>query len=110
MTTASGQTRRPGRGWKTCGATMLLVAVLGVCLTAAAEATPSAPPICTAVKGEELSASKAPVSLLWAAVTVADPVLQTPLPSRRLLPERITPRTPSDLRGDLASRAPPTQL
>lgn len=100
----------PGRVWRTCGPAMLLVAVLGLCLITAAEAAPPASPVCTAIKGEELSASKAPGPILLAAVAAGDVIVQEPLPSASLLPESSSPRISSDLRGDLAPRAPPVRL
>jgi hypothetical protein len=100
----------PRHVWNACAGTILLVVVLGLCLVSAADAAPSAPPLCTAVKGEELGASKAFVPSLWAAVATGDLIVLEPLSSEHRLPEQIPPRTPADLRGDLASRAPPIRL
>lgn len=100
----------PGQAWKACAATILLVVVLGVCLVTAADAAPSAPPVCTAVKGEELGASKAFVPSLWGAVATGPLIVLEPLSSGHPLPEQISPRTPAELRGDLATRAPPIPL
>ncbi len=99
-----------GRVWRACGTAALLVAVLGVCLVAAAEAVPTPSPVCTAITGEELGASKSPVPTFLAAVVVGNLIVPEPLPSARLLPEPILLRVSSDLRGDLAPRAPPVRL
>jgi hypothetical protein len=100
----------PRHVWNACAGTMLLVVVLGLCLVTAADAAPSASPVCTAVKGEDLGASKAFVPSLWAAVATGDLIVLEPLSSGHRLAAEISPRTPAELRGDLASRAPPIRL
>jgi ABC-type uncharacterized transport system permease subunit len=100
----------PGGVWRTCGIAMLLVAMLGVCLLTAAEAAPAPSPVCTAITGEELSASKSPVPVPLAMVVVGNVIVQEALPSAPLRPESSSPRASSDLRGDLAPRAPPVRL
>ena len=100
----------PARVWQRCGGALLLVLVFGLCVMAAAEAAPSGPPICVAVKGEELSASKAAVPVPLAAVVVADSIVREPRPPETLLSEPFRPRLSSNLEGYLAPRAPPVRL
>jgi hypothetical protein len=101
----AGQSR--GRGFL---AVILVLLVGATCLTALAEAASHTYQVCAAAKGEGVSSSKTPLPNLW-AVPIA-PIILPP----ELLPSRHAPLEPAPdllsaaLRGDLASRAPPTLL
>lgn len=96
--------------WKAWAGAMLLVVALAMCLPALAESASSARLECTAVQGEQLSASKASSPALW-AVPVGNSVL---FPARSqsgcLPPDPIPARVSADLEGDLSPRAPPVRL
>jgi hypothetical protein len=88
---------------------MLLVVGLGLCLITAAEAAPSAPLVCLAVKGDELSPAKAPLPTLVATGVVTGVIVPEPLPSASLDPVLAAPRPSSALLREVVPRAPPAQ-
>ena len=96
--------------WRACAGAFLIVVVLAMCLPALADATLSARPECAAVKGEQLSASKASPPNLW-AVPVGDSTFVPAVSASGCLPPDPTlARVSADLWGDRSPRAPPVQL
>ncbi len=84
--------------------------ILGTCLAGLAEPASPAHRVCSAVQGEELSASKTShLSLL--EVPLALGILPRELALAGAFPVNLTPDFVStDLYGDLSSRAPPLRL
>lgn len=96
--------------WNACAGVVVLVVVLGVCLTTLAEAASSTHPVCMAVTGEELSAFKAPSSHLWAVPVYHAFACQELSPSEYLPPELVPARASAVLWAELSPRAPPVRL
>lgn len=96
-----------GRGFL---AVVLMLLVVATCLTALAEAASHTYQVCATAKGEEISSSRTPLPSLW-ALPIPHIILPLELlPSRHAPPEPASDLPTVALRGELASRAPPSLL